>query len=211
MEPLYEELVRRHHDGRIDFRQVTTFNLDEHVGLGPTDPASYQRYMEERLFRHAGIPRAQSHLLDGIAGDLAAECAAYERKIAEAGGIDLQILGIGASGHIGFNEPTSSLGSRTRIKTLAGDAPSASRHVLTMGVGTILDARKLMLLASGPSKAAAVAKAVEGPLSAMVPASALQLHPDALVLLDEAAAGALTLRSYYDFVYAHKPSWQSHE
>jgi glucosamine-6-phosphate deaminase len=160
------------------------------------------------------------HTPDGTAADLEAACVDYERRIREAGGVDVQLLGIGTNGHIGFNEPTSSFASRTRIKTLAprtrqdnarffdGDLDAVPLHCITQGLGTILDARQLLLVAQGESKAAAVAAAVEGPLSAMVPASALQLHRSAVVLLDEAAASQLTLSDYYRFTYDHKPAWQ---
>jgi glucosamine-6-phosphate deaminase len=217
--PVYAELVRLHREERLDLSRVTTFNLDEYVGLEETHPASYRRYMEENLFRHVGLGRERTHVPDGRAADVEAACTAYEGAIRAAGGIELQLLGLGADGHIGFNEPTSSLASRTRVKTLTaatleairaqlapGEAPP--RHVITMGVGTILEARRCVLLAVGARKAAAVARMVEGPLTALVPASALQLHPQATVLLDEAAAGRLALAAYYRDVHAGKPAWQ---
>jgi glucosamine-6-phosphate deaminase len=157
---------------------------------------------------------------DGTAADVTAACADYERALAAAGGVDLQLLGIGTDGHIGFNEPCSSLASRTRIKTLTeqtradnarffgGDVEQVPQHVITQGIGTILDARHLVLLATGAGKAEAVAAAVEGPLAAVCPASALQLHPHATVVVDEAAASGLKLADYFRHTWAHKPSWQ---
>lgn len=157
---------------------------------------------------------------DGTAGDVRAACEAYDRALAEAGGVDLQLLGIGTDGHIGFNEPCSSLASRTRVKALTertradnarffgGDVDRVPRHAVTQGVGTILEARHLVLLATGERKAEAVARAVEGPVAARVPASALQLHPHATVVVDEAAATRLELADYFRHAHAHKPSWQ---
>ena len=157
---------------------------------------------------------------DGMADDIPASCAAYERAIAAAGGIDLQVLGIGSDGHIGFNEPTSSFASRTRIKTLTrqtvadnarffeGDETKVPRHCITMGIGTIMDARMILLLAFGEGKARAVATSVEGPVAAIMPASFLQHHPSAKVFVDEAAAAELKLADYYRWVYDGKPDWQ---
>lgn len=212
--PVYAELVRLHRDEGLDFSQVTTFNLDEYVGLDAQHPASYRRYMAEHLFDHVSV--AQAHIPDGGASDIAAACRDYEEAIARAGGIDLQLLGIGADGHIAFNEPSSSLGSRTRVKTLTDKTlalyqargQSVPQHVITMGIGTILDARRCVLLAYGDAKASAVAGMVEGPLTAKVPASALQLHARTTVLVDEAAAAKLELADYYREVERNKPSWQ---
>ncbi|HET8541716.1 MAG TPA: glucosamine-6-phosphate deaminase [Anaeromyxobacter sp.] len=216
---LYEELVRAHREEGLDLSRVTTFNLDEYVGLDEAHPASYVRYMRENLFRHVNLRPDRTHVPDGRAADVDAACAAYEEAIRAAGGVDLQLLGLGADGHIGFNEPTSSLASRTRVKTLtaatreairaglpAGE--EAPRHVITMGIGTILEARRCVLVAFGARKAAAVAKAVEGPVTALVPASALQLHARTTVLLDEDAARQLALAAYYRDVHANKPAWQ---
>ncbi|MEX1118670.1 MAG: glucosamine-6-phosphate deaminase [Terrimicrobiaceae bacterium] len=216
---LYRELIKKHHTEGLDFRGCTSFNLDEYVGLGPDHPASYRRFMQENLFSEINLPASKVHIPDGLAKDLPAHCDAYEQAIREAGGIDLQILGIGSDGHIGFNEPTSSLGSRTRLKTLTeltradnaryfenpGDVP---HHVITMGIGTILGARAISLLAFGASKAAAIAAMVEGPITAMVPASILQTHPVVKVFLDEEAASQLSRVDYYRNVFAQKPSWQ---
>ena len=215
---MYAELVRMHREEGLDLRRVTTFNLDEYVGIAPEHPRSYHRYMREHFFDSVGLPLEQTHLPNGLAADISTACADYERAIKRAGGIELQILGLGADGHIGFNEPSSSLASRTRIKTLTDDTLARNgvdwgsgevpRHVITMGVATILDARRCLLLACGDAKGEAVAGMVEGPLSAMNPASALQLHPHATVLIDEAAATWLRLTDYYRAVARHKPMWQ---
>lgn len=218
-EPLYAELIRRHREDGLRFAGARTFNLDEYVGLPVDHPESYHAYMRRRLFDHVDLDPANVHIPDGLAADPAAECEAYEDAIQDAGGLDLQVLGIGSDGHIGFNEPSSSLGSRTRIKTLTPetvadnarffDSPDeVPRHVLTMGVGTILEAREVILLAFGAGKAPAVRRAVEGPLTASCPASALQLHPRARVILDEGAAGELERAGYYRWVFENKPEWQ---
>jgi len=216
---LYRELITKHRAGCLDFGGCTSFNLDEYVGLGPDHPASYRRFMQEKLFAGINLQPSRVHIPDGLAQDLPAHCEAYEQSIRDAGGIDLQILGIGSDGHIGFNEPTSSLGSRTRLKTLTErtrvdnarffDSPAdVPHHVITMGIGTILDARAISLLAFGTSKAAAIAAMVEGPITAMVPASILQTHPVVKVFLDEAAASGLSKMDYYRNVFAQKPVWQ---
>jgi glucosamine-6-phosphate deaminase len=216
---VYGELIRLHQAG-LSFRSVTTFNLDEYVGLPETHPASFHRFMHRHLFAGVDIEASNIFIPNGMAQDLSEACRQYEHDIVSKGGIDLQLLGIGTDGHIGFNEPSSSLGSRTRIKTLTpgtrrdnaaafgGEIDAVPKHVLTMGVGTIMEARTCLLLAFGPSKAAAVAKAVEGPVTAMVPASALQFHRDARVILDPPAASLLTQADYYKWVYEEKPHWQ---
>jgi glucosamine-6-phosphate deaminase len=212
--PVYAELVRRHRAGGLSFARVTTFNLDEYVGVGRDHPGSFRHYMEEALFRHVDLAPARTHVPDGLAADVAAGAAAYEAAIAEAGGMDLVLLGLGEDGHIAFNEPTSSLASRTRIKTLSASSRAANQaafgpdpipsHVVTMGVATILSARRIVLLAHGARKAAALAAMVEGPVTSMVPASALQLHASATVICDEAAATGLRLGAYYRDVQALK-------
>jgi glucosamine-6-phosphate deaminase len=175
--------------------------------------------MEENLFRHVNIPRHRIHIPDGLAPEVPEYCQQYEGAIRAAGGIDIQILGIGVDGHIGFNEPTSSLASRTRIKTLSeqtrgdnarhfGDIGEVPHHVITMGVGTIMESRMCLLLAFGEKKAQAVAQMVEGPVTSMVPGSILQMHPQAKVFLDEAASSKLEKRDYYRWVFDHKPDWQ---
>lgn len=216
---LYAELVRLHVQEGLDFSRCTSFNLDEYIGLAATHRASYRRFMDENLFSQINLPAERIHIPDGMARDVRQHCLDYEAAIRGAGGIDVQVLGIGTDGHIGFNEPTSSLSSRTRIKTLTqrtmrdnarffSDGEEVPRHVITMGIGTILETRSVVLLAFGEEKAAAVAEMVEGPLTAMVPASALQLHPEAKIFLDEAAASRLKKREYYDHVFANKPGWQ---
>ena len=207
---LYAELIRRYQAGQLSFSRVETFNLDEYLGMGPQHPKSFHRAMRESFFAHVDIDPANAHLPTGDAADPVAEAAAYEALIESRGGIDLQILGIGRNGHIGFNEPGSSLGSRTRVKTLSlatvrdnqlgGPDFEAPIMAITMGIGTILDARALLVLATGAAKARAVAAALEGPLTASCPASAIQLHPNATVLLDVAAAADLRSRDYYELV-----------
>jgi glucosamine-6-phosphate deaminase len=213
---VYQELVKMHQRGEIDFSHVTTFNLDEYVGLPITHAQSYHRFMHENFFRHINIPAQNIHIPSGTTTNYRAFCAWYEERIVECGGIDLQIVGIGSDGHIAFNEPGSSLNSRTRLKTLAkqtiddnarffdrpGDVPI---YAITMGVGTILEARQILMLANGANKADAVAAAVEGPVTAMITASALQMHPNTKAFLDETAASKLKMREYYDWIQFHKP------
>jgi len=218
---VYAELVRQHRDEGLSFARVTAFNLDEYAGLAPDHPASFRRALHEALVRHVDLPPANAHAPDGLDPSPPEACQRYEAQIAAAGGLDLALLGLGRDGHIAFNEPTSSLGSRTRIKTLAEETRAANqaafglepvpRHALTMGIATILSARRCVLLAFGTAKADAAARLIEGALTAMVPASALQLHPQATVILDEAAAARLTLRAYYETVAAGKPAWQREE
>lgn len=219
---LYRELIRLHREEGLSFRDVTTFNLDEYVGLPPTHDQSYRWFMQEHFFRHIDIRPDRTHVPDGTAADLQAECRSYEARIAAAGGIDLQLLGLGRNGHIGFNEPTSSLRSRTWIKILSegtlrdnsavfGAFESMPRHAITMGIGTILDARRVLLLAFGPAKARAALCMVEGPLAALCPASALQLHPRATIVLDESAAAGLQLAEHYRWIDCHKLDWQRYD
>ena len=207
----YRELIRLHREEGLDFSQVTTFNLDEYVGLAPTHPQSYRHFMQVHLFDHINIRPERTHVPDGRALDFEAACAQYEQRIREAGGIDLQLLGIGSDGHIAFNEPGSSLGSRTRLKTLARETirdnarffaseDEVPRMAVTMGVGTILESRRCLLLATGRSKAEAIRATIEGPVTAQVTASALQFHREVIVVLDEEAASLLERREYYDDV-----------
>jgi glucosamine-6-phosphate deaminase len=216
---MYRELVRMHQQQGLDFSRVTTFNLDEYVGLPPEHPASYHAFMWDNLFSKINVQRDRVHIPDGLSSHIPAFCRSYEEAIRAAGGIDLQVLGIGSDGHIGFNEPSSSLASRTRIKTLTaetrhdnaeafGGADKVPPHVITMGVGTIMDARQVIILAFGDKKADAIAGAVEGPITAMNPASILQMHPVATCIIDEAAATKLTRTDYYRWVYDRKPDWQ---
>jgi glucosamine-6-phosphate deaminase len=205
---LYRELIRQHREEGLDFSEVTTFNLDEYVGLGATHPQSYRHFMQQNLFDAINIPPHRTHVPDGRTLDFANYGARYEQLIREAGGIDLQILGIGTDGHIAFNEPGSSLGSRTRVKTLApetvrdnarffGSEDLVPRLSITMGVGTILEAKTCLLVAMGESKAQAMRDTIEGPVTAQVTASALQLHRDVICVLDEAAGSLLARKEYY--------------
>lgn len=207
---LYRELIRMHREEGLDLSQVVTFNLDEYIGLASGHPQSFRAVMFRELFDHINIPRANIHIPDGAPRkDYEEYCKKYEEEIRSAGGIDLQVLGLGKDGHIGFNEPTSSLASRTRPKTLtqqtvednrrffgAGEEPPHA--AITMGIGTILEARRVLLLASGTAKARAVALAVEGPVTASVSASALQMHRNATALVDREAAANLMHRAYYE-------------
>ena len=217
---LYQLLARMHREDGLDFSKATTFNLDEYVNLDPTHPASYHQFMEENFFSHVNLRRQSVHIPDGMVADVPAHCADYERAIRKAGGIDLQILGLGSDGHLGFNEPGSSLASRTRIKTLTErtrsdnarfftGAQEVPHHVITMGLGTIMESRMCLLLAFGKAKAEAVAASVEGPVTASVPGSLLQFHPQAKVLLDAESASSLKRAEYYQGVYQNKPSWQT--
>ena len=216
---LYDELARRHAGG-LSFAGVRAFLLDEYVGLPAGHPESYRAVIEREVVARLDVPAGAVQGPDGGADDLPAACRAYEAAIAAAGGIDLQVLGIGTDGHLAFNEPGSSLASRTRLKTLTrqtrqdnarffgGDADAVPQHVLTQGLGTILEARHLVLLASGAAKAEAVAQLVEGPVSARWPATVLQHHPHVTVLVDEGAASGLALADHYREAWEHKPSWQ---
>lgn len=216
---VYEALARMHTAEGLDFSGIGTFNLDEYVGLPGGHAQSYREFMRQHLFSKVNISEGNIHFPDGLARDIPRHCAEYEMSIQRAGGIDLQLLGIGSDGHIGFNEPSSSLASRTRIKTLTprtvkdnarffGSADEVPRHVITMGVGTIMDARACLLLATGGSKADAVAGMAEGPITADLPASVLQMHPVCKLVVDEAAAGKLRRADYYRWVYDNKPAWQ---
>lgn len=202
---MYAELVRLHKEEGLSFANVITFNLDEYFPMQPGSLQSYVRFMNEQLFDHVDIPQGNVHIPDGTLtrDDVYAFCQEYERKIDEAGGIDIQILGIGRTGHIGFNEPGSTRESRTRMVTLdiltrrdaSGDffgEENVPRRAITMGVGTIFKARKIILMAWGEGKAAVIRKTVEGPVSDLVPATFLQEHPNTLFVLDEAAASELT-------------------
>ena len=214
---LYDRLVTMARSGEIDLSHATTFNLDEYVGLPASHPQSYAAFMKRHLFDRVSV--ARWCIPDGMTQEIPRLCADYEAAILEAGGIDLQLLGLGGDGHIGFNEPGSSLGSRTRLKTLTArtvadnaryfaSPDEVPRHVVTMGVGTIMDARHCLVLAFGESKAKAVAAMVEGPVTAMVPASVLQMHAVCTLVVDEAAASLLQRRDYYQWVYQNKPAWQ---
>jgi glucosamine-6-phosphate deaminase len=215
---IYDELAGAVARG-LDLSGVRGFALDEYVGISETHPESYARVIRTQVVEPLGLRPENVRVPDGRAADLEPAARDYERAIARAGGIDLQILGIGSNGHIGFNEPTSSFASRTRLKTLApqtradnarffDDPAEVPTHCLTQGLGTILESREAVLVAQGEAKARAVAAMVEGPVSAMCPGSVLQFHPRAVVVLDEAAASALTLTDYYRHTFANKPAWQ---
>jgi glucosamine-6-phosphate deaminase len=209
---MYLELVRLHREEKLDFSRVVTFNLDEYLGLPSHHPQSFRYFMQQNFFAHVNVTPNNIHIPDGaIKGNYQQYCAAYEEAIRASGGIDLQILGIGRNGHIGFNEPTSSLGSRTRLKVLSKETIEDNRNffaageeipqcAITMGIGTILEAKRILLLASGSSKATAIAKAIEGPLSAAVTASALQLHGEVTFIVDREAGAQLKQQEYYQRV-----------
>jgi glucosamine-6-phosphate deaminase len=217
--PVYRDLARRHAAGGLSLAHARAFLLDEYVGLPRGHTQGYRTFIARELEQHVDLRPGAVQGPDAWADDLLAACDAYEIAIAAAGGVDLQLLGIGTDGHVGFNEPGSSLASRTRIKTLTDQTRADNaryfssidevpRHVITQGVGTIMDARHLVMLAFGVAKAEAVARAVEGPVTAMVPASALQLHPHVTVVVDDEAASRLSLARYYRETWANKPPWQ---
>jgi glucosamine-6-phosphate deaminase len=217
--PVYNELATRQERGRMDFSRVRAFVLDEYVGLAADHPQSCREVIRREFAQLVNIRPDNVHGPDGAAADIPAACQAYEDAIRAAGGVDLQFLGIGPDGHIGFNEPGSSLASRTRIKTLIeqtrrdnsrffGRLAEVPHHVVTQGLGTILEARHVILIATGAQKAQAVRDLVEGPVAALCPASVLQFHPHATILVDEAAASSLRLADYYRHSYENKPSWQ---
>ncbi len=214
---LYAELIRMHKEEGLDFSQVGSFNLDEYVGLAPDHEQSYRKFMNDNLFDGVNIDKANTRVPDGLAKNYAKFCEDYERQISDAGGIDVQVLGIGSDGHIGFNEPGDSLTSRTHTVTLSAQTIDDNTrffekredvpvYACTMGVGTVLDARKCVLVANGKGKVPAVAAMVEGPLSSMCTASALQMHNDTVVFIDEDAAGGLKLADYYRWIQKNKPN-----
>ena len=206
---VYEELGRRVDAGELTLSGCSAFLLDEYLGLPHGHPESYRQVIERDFVERVDIDSARVHSLDGSATDVAAACRGYEKQIAEAGGVDVQVLGVGSNGHIAFNEPSTSLASRTQAKMLTeqtrrdnarffdGDVEAVPQHCLTQGIGTILEAGHLLLIALGDGKAEAVHQLIEGPVSTFWPATALQLHPHVTVLLDEAAASRLLLRDYY--------------
>ncbi len=217
-ETVYKILGEKHRIEGLDFSRTVTFNLDEYIGIPAEDPRSYRGTMEESLFRHVNIKPGNTHLPDGMAVDLDAECRRYEEKIAAAGGIDLQLLGIGLNGHLAFNEPLSSLTSRTRTKSLTpetraqnatffGGAENVPSRAITMGVGTILESRWCIMLATGESKAGILREAIEGPVRSVVTASALQMHQRCTVVVDELAAARLEHKEYYRWVFQNEPEW----
>jgi len=214
---LYKEMARLHREEGLDFQHVTTFNLDEYVGLPPTHPQSYRTFMNENLFDHINILKENTYVPSGTTDNYEAFCEWYETRIEECGGVDLQVLGIGSDGHIGFNEPASSLASRTRLKTLAESTINDNArffekrqdvpiYAITMGVGTILEADQILLVANGENKAEVVAGMIEGPVTSMNTASALQMHPRVTVFLDRPAASKLKMLDYYLWVQDKKPA-----
>ncbi|KAA0085269.1 glucosamine-6-phosphate deaminase [Mycolicibacterium sp. P9-64] len=213
---VYRELIRRHRDEGLTFAAVRAFLLDEYVGLPPSHPQSYAHVIRAEFTDHVDIDSTRVHGPNGVADDIFTAAEDYDASIIAAGPIDVQLLGIGANGHIGFNEPGSSLGSRTRVKTLTeqtrqdnarffSSIDDVPRHVITQGLGTISSARHLVLIATGGHKAEAVAAAVEGPVTASCPASVLQLHPHVTVVVDDAAAGQLGNADFYRYALKHKP------
>jgi glucosamine-6-phosphate deaminase len=217
--PLYRRLGELCAAGAVTFARARAFLLDEYAGLDRGHPQAYRGFISRNLAEVTDLPEAAIEGPDGAAADLAAECARYEAAIAAAGGMDLLVLGIGRNGHIGFNEPGSSLGSRTRLKTLArgtveanarffASIESVPRHVVTMGIQTMMEARAVLLLATGGVKAEALRGAVEGPVTASCPASILQMHPRCVVVADEAAGSLLARAEDYRWVHANKPEWQ---
>ncbi len=212
---LYDELIRLHEDEGLDFSGASVFSLNEYVGLGPEHPNSFSRFMHDNLFSRINLRKENINLLDGMAADLDAHCSEYEARIRAAGGIGLQVLGIGRDGHIAFNEPGSSLGSRTRVKTLAEETIQDNAKffekkedvpifAMTVGAGTIMEARKIILLGNGNIKADIISRFVEGPITSEVTASILQMHPDLTVVLDRKAAHRLNRLRYYEWVYESK-------
>ena len=207
----YKELIRLYEAGEVSFKNVITFNMDEYVGLEESHPESYHSFMWNNFFSHIDVKSENVHILNGNAEDLLVECRAYEEAIVKAGGIDLFMGGVGEDGHIAFNEPFSSLQSRTRIKTLTpdtiavnsrffgGDISKVPTQALTVGVGTILDARKVLILATGPKKARALRHAIEGSYNHQWTLSALQIHPAGIIVCDDPAAEELRVATYRYF------------
>jgi len=208
---MYKKLIQAYNEKRVSFKNVVTFNMDEYVGLPAEHPESYHSFMHNNLFKYVDCPNENIHILNGNAPDLEAECASYERQIKEAGGIDLFIGGVGVDGHIAFNEPGSSLSSRTRQKTLTketrivnsrffdNDMNKVPAYALTVGVGTVMDAREVMVLVNGHAKARALQAVVEGGVSQMFTISALQMHQHGIIVCDEAATDELKVGTYRYF------------
>jgi glucosamine-6-phosphate deaminase len=219
MESVYARLVQMYRKEGLDFSACHTFNLDEYVGLPGNHRNSYRHYMNHHLFLQVNIDLQNTHLPDGLTDNLKTECANYEKLITKCGGINLQLLGIGTNGHLGFNEPLSAFNSRTRVKVLSPvtrkqnallfqSSDQVPTRAITMGVGTILGCRRGILLATGEDKAAIVAKAIEGPITSMISATALQLHPECTFILDEAAASQLKESDYYRWIFENQPEWE---
>lgn len=219
MEKLYGILAEMHAANEVDFSRAQTFNLDEYVGLAPEHPDSYHSYMTRHLFSKVNIHPGNTHLPNGAAADPDEECRRYEQRIACCGGIDLQLLGIGRTGHIGFNEPLSAMRSRTRCKALSPETVAQNsplfpnpadmpRRAMTMGVGTILECKRCLMLVTGEEKAEVLAKAVEGPITSMISATAMQLHPRCTVIVDEEAGSKLQQTEYYHWIFENEPEWE---
>lgn len=216
MEGVYANLVKLNKAGEVDFSQTRTWNLDEYAGLAPEHDQSYRYYMNKNLFDHVNIDKRNTHLPDGLAEDEELEASLYDESIDAAGGIDLWLVGIGNSGHIGFNDPGTSFASRTHVAYLTNTTyqqnkiyfnppESMPRRAFTAGVGTVLDAHKILQLITGERKANIAAAAIEGPMTSMISSTALQLHQDVTVVLDEAAAANLKLKDFYKEVFENDP------
>ncbi|MFC2160947.1 glucosamine-6-phosphate deaminase [Acidobacteriota bacterium] len=212
---VYAKLIDSNKKGKINFSELKVFSLDEYLGLKETHPQSFATYMNKHFYQQINIKKENIHGLKGMPEDIDEHCWVYESLIKSVGGIDIQILGIGSNGHIGFNEPSSSFASRTRVKTLTKETIKANKHYfrdgeevprycLTMGIGTIMEAKTILLLAFGKNKEDAVVNSIEGPVTASVPASVLQLHPDVKIILDQEAASRLKRKDYYHWVYNKK-------
>ena len=212
----YKELIRMHKSGELDFSKVVTFNLDEYVGLPSTHDQSYHYFMHDNLFNHVNISPANVHVPSGMVEDFDRYCQWYEDEIAKVGGVDVQVLGIGSDGHVGFNEPGTSLASRTSVVTLTEETiednsrffekkEDVPRFAITMGVGTIMEAKHCLLVANGAGKIDPVAALVEGPITSQITASALQMHPNATIIIDDAAAAGLKRIDYYKWTYENRP------
>ncbi len=208
---IYRNLAAAYEQGKVDFSGAATINLDEYLGIDPTNPLSFHSYMQNNFFEHVNVLQENILIPNPLPDDVEEECENFERGIKDKGGIDLQLLGIGRDGHIGFNEPSSSLKARTRVKTLTEEtlrdnfgSTEGPRFAITMGIGTIMDAREIVLLAVGGEKSRAISCTVEGPVTASCPASALQLHPKVKVIIDLEAAQLLKRKDYYIWVWEHK-------
>ncbi len=215
---VYRSLVEAYKENKVDFSAATTFNLDEYIGLPSDNPITFYSYMQKNLFNHININPKNIFIPPSMPDNIEKECRLYEEIIKKKGGIDLQLLGIGQEGHIGFNEPSSSLQARTRVKTLTEEtlrdnfgSYKGPRFTLTMGIGTIMEAREIILIALGEEKARPIADAVEGPVTASCPASALQFHPLAKIIIDEGAGSLLKRKNYYKWVWEHKNEVENYE
>jgi glucosamine-6-phosphate deaminase len=215
---VYRSLVEAYKENKVDFSATTTFNLDEYIGLLPDNPITFYSYMQENLFNHININPKNIFIPPSMPDNIEKECRLYEEMIKKKGGIDLQLLGIGQEGQIGFKEPSSSLQDRTRVKTLTEEtlrdnfgSYKGPRFTLTMGIGTIMEAREIILVALGEEKARPIADAVEGPVTASCPASALQFHPLAKIIIDEEAGSLLKRKDYYEWVWEHKNEVENFE